>query len=221
LSLYDSVDLLARVQRLINRPSTDAALTSTEIYPFLGEAQQRVVGLIAQECPEAMYGAPTKLATADSGATYTFGADSATGGNISPIGHIELRESPTGAMIPPGSEWDTDTQSYLFESDKIRWPGQKTRTFSDGPYARFITMPGLLDGTNAPTLKPIFARELLVYDACERAAVRLGIDPTPYGQMFDARWPELLMTIVTQYSGAGRTAVAGDGGGVWWKGRTA
>lgn len=217
MALYDAADLLARVQRLINRPSTDEALTSTEIYAFLGEAQQRVVGLFAMHAPEAMYGAPTLMSTADSGATYTFGSDAATGGNISPIGHVEIRESPTGAMIPPGSEWDTGTQTYLFESDKIRWPGQKTRTFSDGPYARFITMPGLLNASNAPTLKPIFARELLVFDAAERSAVRLGMDPTPYGQMFDARFPEILMSVVSAFSGAGRTAVAGDGGGVWWR----
>jgi hypothetical protein len=217
MSLYDSADLLARTQRLLNRPSTDEALTSTEIYAFLGEAQQRVVGLFAAHCPEAMYGAPTLMTTSDSGATYIFGADSATGGNISPIGHVEIRESPTGAMIPPGSEWDTGTQTYLFESDKIRWPGQKSRTFADGPYARFITMPGLLNGSVAPTLKPIFARELLVYDAAERAAVRIGVDPTPYGAMFDARFPELLMSIMSAFSGSGTTAIQGSGPSVWWR----
>lgn len=221
MALYDSADLLARAQRLFNRPSTDEALGSTEWYAFLGEGQQRVVGLVAFHCPEAMYGAPTLLTTADSGATYTFGSDSATGLNIAPIGHIELRESKTGAMIPPASEWDTTTLGFLFEADKIRWPGQKSRTFSDGPYARFVTMPGLLNASNAPTLKPAFARELLVFDACERAAVRVGTDPTPYGQMFDARWPEILQTIISAFHGAGRTAVEGSNGGVWWRGMLA
>ncbi len=192
-------------------------MSSAIWYLFLGHAQQRVAGLLAVECPESNYGAPTKLTTADGGATYTFGSDSDTGGNVSPIGHIELRASPTGAMIPPGSEWDTTTLAYLFESDKIRWPGQKSRTFDDGPYSRFVTMPGLLDATHAPTLKPIYIRELLVYDACERAAVRVGVDPTPYGAMFDARWPELLMTIATAFSGAGRTATAGDASGLWYR----
>lgn len=217
MSLYDSADLLARSQRLLNRPSTDESLASADWYAFLGEGQQRVTGLIAVQCPEAMYGAPVKLTTSDSGLTYTFGTDSATGQNVSPIGHIELRESPTGAMILPASAWDNTTLGYLFESDTIRWPGQKTRTFSDGPYARFITMPGLLNATNAPTLKPVFARELLVYDACERAAVRIGQDPSPYAAMFDARWPEILQAITTSFHGAGVIATQGGGQGLWWR----
>lgn len=216
MALFDSADLLARCQRLFNRPSTDEAMTSTEWYAFLSEAQNRVVTLFAFHCPEAMYGAPTLLSTADSGASYTFGTD-ADGANICPIGHIELRESKTGAMIPPGSEWDTSTQTFLFNADRIRWPGQKTRTFSDGPYARFVTPPNVLNGSSAPTLKPLFARELLVYDACERAAVRCGVDPTPYGAMFDARWPEILAAVQSQFSGAGRTAVE-ESGGLWWRG---
>ena len=158
-----------------------------------------------------MYGAPTLLSTSDSGATYTFGTD------VSPIGHIELRESKTGAMIPPASEWDNTTQGYLFEAEKIRWPGQKTRTFADGPYCRYITMPGVLDGSTAPTLKPVYARELIVYDAAVRCAAIVGIDPTPYESMFAARWPEILNTMATAYHGVGETGVH-DSGGTWWRG---
>src|SRR3990167_6226914 len=174
---FGSADLLSRVKALLNRPSTDEAITDAQYYVMAGDAQRRVVSLLAFHAPEAMYGAPTLLTTADSGATYTFGTD-ADGANISPIGHIELRESKTGAMIPPASEWDISTLAYLFESDKIRWPGQKTRTFADGPYARFVTMPGLLNASTATTLKPLYARELIVYDAAERPAVRVGLAPT-------------------------------------------
>lgn len=184
---------------------------------MLGDGQRRVVELIAVHCPEAMYGAPTLLSTADSGATYTFGTD-ADGANICPIGHIELRESKTGAMIPPASEWDISTLAFLFESDKIRWPGQKSRTFADGPYARFVTPPALLNASTAPVLKPLYARELVVYDAAERAAVRVGQDPTPYGAMFDARWPEILFAMTTAFHGAGIVATQGGYGGVWWGG---
>ncbi len=164
-----------------------------------------------------MYGAPTLMVTGDSGATYTFGTD-ADNANISPIGHIEIRSSKTGAMIPPASEWDITTLAYLFESDKIRWPGQKLRTFADGPYARFVTPSALLNASVAPVLKPLYARELIVYDGCERAAVRIGMDPTPFGQMFDARWPEVLMTIATSFHGAGIVATKGGNAGVWYRG---
>lgn len=191
-------------------------MTDAHWFALLTEAQNRVVGLIAVHCPEAMYGAPTLMSTADSGATYTFGTDT-DGAYIAPVGHIEIRESKTGAMIPPTSAWDNSTQAYIYESDKIRWPGQKTRTFADGPYARFITPPNVLSASAAPTLKPLYARELLVYDACERAAVRIGTDPTPYGAMFDARWPEVLQQIVTAHHGAGVLGVQGGAGGAWWR----
>jgi len=214
---FDSPDILSRIKALLNRPSTDEAITDAQYYVMAGDAQRRVVSLLAFHAPEAMYGAPTLLTTADSGATYTFGTD-ADGANISPIGHIELRESKTGAMIPPASEWDISTLAYLFESDKIRWPGQKTRTFADGPYARFVTMPGLLNASTAPTLKPLYARELIVYDAAERAAVRVGLDPTPFGQMFDARFPEVLQTIISSFHGAGIVATQGGASGLWWRG---
>src|SRR3990167_3458690 len=217
MAMYDAPDLLSRSQVLFNRPSTDEGLIDAIWYTFLGYAQQRLMGLLAIHAPEANYNAPTLLVTADSGATYTFGTD-ADGANIAPIGHIELRESKTGAMIPPASAWETSTQAYLFESDKIRWPGQKTRVFADGPYARWVTMPTVLNGSTAPTVKPLFARELLVYDACERAALRLGMDPTPYGAMFDARWPEILFSITTAHHGAGAVGVQGGRGGVWWQG---
>lgn len=213
MALFDSADILSRIKALLNRPTTDEVFSDAQLYQFAGDAQRRVVSLIAMHCPEAMYGAPTLLSTSDSGATYTFGS------GVSPIGHIELRESPTGAMIPPASSWDNTTLGYLFEAEKIRWPGQKTRTFADGPYCRFITMPGVLDGSTAPTLKPEFARELIVYDACERAAIRSGgIDPAPYAQMFNVRWPEILQAIVTAHHGAGGVAVQGGVGGVWWSG---
>lgn len=217
MAIWDSADLLSRVGSLFPRPSSDELVTTALKYQMLGDAQRRVVTLIAFHCPEQMYGAPTLLSSADSGATYTFGTDAQTGGNIHPIGHVELRESPTGAMIPPASEWDTTTQGFLFEGDKIRWPGQKTRTFSDGPYARFITMPGVLDGSTAPTLKPIYARELLVYDACSRLAAIAGVDPSPYDGMFNARWPEILSTMQTAFHGTGVVATQGNGSAAWWR----
>ena len=175
--------------------------------------------LLAFHCPESNYGAPTLLTTADSGTSYTFGTD-ADGANINPIGHIELRESKTGAMIPPASEWDISTLAFIYNgSDTIRWPGQKARTFADGPYARFVTPPALLNASTAPTLKPLYARELIVYDGAERAAIRMGTDPTAFGQMFDARFPEILQTITTTFHGTGVLATQGTGPSLWWRGR--
>ena len=214
---FDSADLLSRTRALLNRPDTDEGLSDAQLYVLLGDAQRRLMTLLAFHAPESNYGAPTLLTTADSGTTYTFGTD-ADSANICPIGHIELRESKTGAMIPPASEWDVSTLAFLFNSDVIRWPGQKSRTFADGPYARFVTPPGLLNASTAPVLKPLYARQLIVYDGAERAAIRLGTDPTPFGQMFDALFPEILQTITTAFHGVGITATQGGGSSLWWQG---
>lgn len=211
MAIWDSADLLSRTKTLFPRPTSDELISDSVRYQMLGDSQRRVVTLLAFHVPEMMYGAPTKLTTADSGATYTFGT------GVTPIGHIELRESPTGAMIPPTSEWDNTTHGYIFEAEKIRWPGQKTRTFADGPYCRFVTMPGVLDGSTAPTLKPEFARELLVYDAASRLATICGEDPSPYDAMFNARFQEILATLSTAHHGTGIVGVQGGGANVWWR----
>ena len=40
----------------------------------------------------------------------------------------------------------------------------------------------------------------------------------PYGQMFDARFPEILQTILSSFHGAGIVATQGGGPNVWWQG---
>lgn len=219
MALHDTADILARAKRRLNRPTTDEALADTDWYAFFTEAQARVVSLLATHCPQAMYGAPTLLTTSDGGLTYTFGTDSGLPTNyqtVFPVGHVELRASRSGTLFYPGNDWDTG-DVFIMEGDKIRWPNGRARTFTDGPYARFITPPGVIDASTQPTLEPVFARVLIVDDGITRAAgERLKMDPAPYEEMFQRDWAEVLGALKTQYFGAGVRAL-GQPGTPWFR----
>jgi hypothetical protein len=109
------------------------------------------MGIIATHCPELNYGAPELMVTADAGKTYTVASY--------PLGHMEIRSARDGYLMRPGPEWD-ENSDYTPEGQTIRIPGNRTRTFSAGPYARYVPVPTTLDGSTAPVLKPAFARLL-------------------------------------------------------------
>ncbi len=100
------------------------------------------------------------MTSADGGATYIFGTDAGSN-NIVPLGDAEI--FPDLASIPdcPLAEYD----QYLIEGDKIRIPNNGTMTFAAGPYARFWTPTYAIDASTQPTLKPIQARGVFVWDA--------------------------------------------------------
>src|SRR5690348_6155626 len=104
MAKYDAADLLARCKRNAMRPATDAQQTDADWYAFLTEAQDEWFQSIAVMCPEALYGPPTVLSTADQGLTFTFGTD-ADGNNIFPMGSVEIRGSSGGPMLLPTNEW--------------------------------------------------------------------------------------------------------------------
>lgn len=219
MSLWDSADILARCKRALNRPSTDEALSDADWYAFATEAQSRVYTLLATHCPEAVYSAPTLMSTSDDGATYTFGTDSGlptSYQNVFAMGHVEIRSARAGQLLLPGTDWDEGGETYVPDGDKIRWPGGRTRTFSDGPYARFVQPPGVIDGSTAPTLEPAFARILIVDDAVTRAAERLKLDTSSHEARFHRDWMEILLALKTQYFGQGQVALGGVSG-VWWR----
>lgn len=225
MALYDTADILARAKRRLNRPATDEAFTVSATddvwYAFFTEAQSRVYTLIATHCPDALYGAPVLMTSADSGATYTFGTDSGLPTNytnIFPLGQVEIRSGRAGTVLLPGTDWDDDSDHYVPEGEKIRWPNGKTRTFSDGPYARFIQPPGVIDAsTGVPTLEPVFARVLIVDDGVTRAAARLHMDTSEYEAAFQQDWSEVLHALKAQYFGHGLVAHSGMPR-VWWRG---
>jgi hypothetical protein len=221
VALWDVADCLARAKRLVNRPVPDAALADTDWYAFFTEAQSRVYSMLAVHCPEAVYGAPVLMTTADSGLTYTYGTDSGlpTGyTTIFPIGHVEIRASRAGNLLRPGSDWDMSGDVFVPEGDRIRFPGGRTRIFTDGPYARFVKPPGVVDATTGVlTLEPPFARILIVDDAVTRAAQRMSQDTAEHEARFQQDWAEVLFALKSQYHGQGLQGVGGSGA-PWWRG---
>ena len=180
MALYDTADLLARSRRAAKRPATDAQVADTDWYAWLTEAQIKWVSKIANVAASVMYGAPTKLTTSDSGVTYDFPSE--------PVGQVEVRESPTGRIWIPCTEWESGGD-FVHENDRIRFPDQKAKIFGDGPYARWVAMPGVIDASSEPTLKPKHARLLLVHQACIYYAESGGNrDPAPFRSNMNDLW---------------------------------
>ena len=186
MASFDSADLLARCKRLAQRPSTDQQQLDADWYKFLGEAQDHWVGQFAIHVPWTNMTAPTLLTSADSNETYTFGTD-ADSVNIVPL-DVVVYAKKDGRPLRPGTFWDS-AADYVWEGDKIRFARGKTKDFTDGPYARFITPPGEISSSIEPTLKPKRARVLLVYRAVALWASRGGIrNPQTYFDLEERTW---------------------------------
>jgi hypothetical protein len=182
VAIWDSADLLARCKVHAHRPATDKATTDANWYSLLEEAQVDEYQNFATHVPHVLYGAPTALSTADGGITYTFP------GAVFPFGSVEVYQSLTLPPLVEGAFWDP-AADYIFEGDKIRMTRNKARTFSDGPYARFITPPGAIAAGTQPTLEPPFARILLVHRAVAMWAERGGFrSSTQYWNTWTRKW---------------------------------
>ena len=149
-------------------------MTDPKWYIYLTDAQLYWMTQLATHCPSSQYGASEKLTSSDSNYSYDFP------NNVTPIGHVELRKSPTGALMIPGAEWDHGAD-FVVQQNKIRFPGSKAKAFTDGPYARYVAVPGDLDADNEPVGAPEGVRILYCYRAVAMWARRGGLrDPRPF-----------------------------------------
>lgn len=212
---WDSADLLARAKRLAQRPATDEDMADADWYAFLTEAQDEVVGMIATYDPNAVCTVPTLLTTSDSGLTYTFPSAS----TAPPLVLVDLTDGKGGTPLTFGG-YGTDYGDATWEGNTIRMSRNVARTFSQGLYARWVTVGGTIDGSTQPTL-PLQFRRVLVPMACEKYALRGGYrDPQPYREEFQRLWSGdprkigdmglLGLLRKRQFQQRGTTA------GVWW-----
>lgn len=180
-----SAELLAGFNFYANRPGTDESITDAQKYILLSEGQRHVYGMFSIHCPEVLYEVPTIMTTSDSGATYTFAS------SVFPFGNVEIRSSRNGSLLIPGTDWDGNAD-YVWEGSRIRIPNGKTRTFSAGPYARYIKMPADISGSQEPTLAPAFARKLILFYALYLWSEQGGginqADPNRFLGMFQSAW---------------------------------
>jgi hypothetical protein len=216
--IWDSANLRRKFLNKIRRPSTDEDLLEPDgvtdaTWDLLSEAQDYWVRIIASTYPEALYGDPVLLTTADAGKTYSFGNDTEDQ-PIFPIGHVEVRESRTGRLLIPSTDWGSG--DFVMEGNKIRIPGNRTKLFSAGPYARFVSPPTKISAAVQPVIKPGSARILIVLRAAITWANQGGLrDPSPWAQEEAVHWGTIANAYRTQFHLAGAQAVD-DGDDDWW-----
>lgn len=217
--IWDSANLSRKFLNRIRRPSADEELLEADgvtsaVWDLLSEAQDYWMEILAAVVPDANYGAPVLMTTADQGETYTFGNDP-LGQPIFPVGHVEIRESRTGRLLIPSADWGNG--DFLMEGDRIRIPGGRKKIFSSGPYARFVTPWGKIDAATQPTMKPPRARALIVTRAAIIWAVQGGLrDPSPWQRLEAEQWGVIANSLATQFHLAGAPAVD-DYSDEWWK----
>lgn len=209
---WDAPDILARTKALAFRPSVDAEMADADWYKVIGDSQAYWHDLFSTHFPWLLYTAPTLMTSADAGLTYTFPS------GVHPK-KAQIFDTIGGRLLIPGSYWNTDAD-YVWEGSKIRFPRNRAGTFGDGPYARYIVPPGLLDGATAPVLQPDWARILIPPRACifwsERGGVR---DSSPYEKIENDLWygdpgrgkVGILGTLKTQSPFGGAEAIRRDG----------
>lgn len=172
---WESTDLLARCKRYSDRPATDASFGDPDWYALLTEAEQKWKPILALHLPGPMYNAPQQLTKVGDGETYTFP------GETEPPLALELYTGANGNVLSPGAYHDPNTD-YVWEGTQIRMVRGRARSFSDGPYGRWVSAPGEIDAATDSTILPAKNRVLLVFDACRRWASIKGFKDPAYFQ---------------------------------------
>jgi hypothetical protein len=206
-ALWSAPDLLRRCKQYARRPAVDQAVPDTMWYDFLTEAQLVVFDDLFTRFPAAQYSAPLLMTTTDGGYTYTVGTD-VDGDPVYPMGFTQffpdLRSIPDSPLT---LGVDFEQEGYL-----LRVPGNRPRTFSSGPYARFVATPEVaITETANPLLFPKSTRMLLVWKALESWASRpgSGADPLYYDARYQVARERAWIALATQYTRTG-------GLGPWW-----
>ena len=189
----------------------DELWTDARVYLWLSDAQEQVFADMAPIAPHAFVGAPVQLTTTDGGQTYTFGS------TVYPFGHVEVYAQETGGRLLYATTYGNSAGDFVIEGATIRTPGNRTRSYQTGPWARFTQFPARLSSTVQPTLTPPPARELVLWKALEMAAeVSNGsMDPTPWAQKFAEARRRWTVVWQTQYQNAGQQALTLPNG-PWW-----
>lgn len=222
MALYDSATLLSDLKFQLMRPDTDQAYSDAQLYRLLTLAQVDVVNSVAAQFPRALMEAPTLMTSADGGLTYTVDALDADGEAVQPFGHAEVYAKLNGGELY-GSTYGAGEQDVVFEGGRIRLPGARARTFSAGPYIRYVKPCPDISASSEPVLQPKDARILIVYRALVLAQSRGGLRDTSWArELYDRAWAgspatgELgfLGRYATQYAQQYSAATAGP---LWWR----
>lgn len=210
---WGSADLLERFWMYLGRGNggvmaADELWTDTRAYTWLADAQEMVYNDLAPVAPHAFVSPPAMLTSSDGGVTYTFPVDY-------PFAHVEVYAQESAGRTLFAASYNQPGGDFVIERDRIRMPGNRPRTFGNGPWARFIGFPARLSSTQAPSLQPEPARELILWRALDLATdVSAGAqDPTPWRERYADARRRWVQTWQTQYATLGQAAAAVD---PWW-----
>lgn len=164
---WDSSELKARFLLYAGRGNGgqmqyDELWTATRVWEVLADAQEDVYADLVPRVPHVFVGVPVLLTSSDGGVTYDF-ADW-------PNGHMEVYAVENGGRELRGSSYGDLAGDFVFEGNKLRSPGNRVRTYANGPWARYSGFPQRLSASQEPTLMPYAARELILYKALVKAA---------------------------------------------------
>jgi len=215
---WDSADLYDRFLLYLGRGNggvmdADELWTSARSYRALADAQEVVYSDVAPICPQAFVQAPVQLVTTDGGVTYTYP------GSAYPIAHTEVYAQETGGRQLYATSYGTWGGDFVIEGATIRTPGNRVRTYSSGPYARYAALPSRISSTVEPTLQPEPARELILFRALADAAdVSAGMmDNSPWISRYVEARKRWITVWQTQYRHQG-TPSRGVASSPWWLG---
>lgn len=208
---WDSPDVLDRFLMYLGRGNggvmqADELWTTARCYTWLSDAQESVFADLAPRAPAAFVGAPVQLATSDGGVTYTYAT------NVYPFAHVEVYAQESGGRTLHASTYDNTAADFVIQGNVIRSPGNRPRTYTSGPWARFTAFPARLSASVNPSIYPEPARELILWKALESAAeVSEGaMDPSGWSAKHAAARQKWLTVWQTQY------ASNGGASGAWW-----
>lgn len=181
MATWDSADLLQRFRDETARPATDTSTPDATVYRLLTNAQAHWTNVFAAQVPWVLMNPPQLLTSTDGGTTYPFP------GCVMPLA-VEVYDTLDGHLLKPSSFFDPNGD-LVWEGDHIRFPQGQQQTFSNGPYARYVSPPGAIDANTQPTLVPAHCRLLLVYRAAAEWAERGGFrDPSPWYRLEKKFW---------------------------------
>ena len=183
MAQWDSAYCLAQCKTQAGVPSTTTFPADADWYNWLTSAQEEWYGrFCAIGLGHILMEAPTLISTSDGGETYDMPS------SAYPAGGVQLYKAKDGRPLLHGAYWDTGAD-YVWEGNKIRFPRGKTKTYTNGPYVRYVIEPGVIASGTEPTLVPTRARKLLVFRACVYWASRGGYrNPQVYEKLEDDAW---------------------------------
>ena len=218
MAFYDSVDCLARFRRIIRRPTGSDFPTDAQAYQFLGEAQIAIFTRLAVYAPKACIIPLTQMTLASDSKSATFGTDSALPTaytDLYPIGNLRIYRQKADAPDTPMVEG----VEYRMAGNRIDFPSDSPFS-GPAPYYESLLLPDTLDGSSAPSLKPVQARQLIVDVAAVRFSEDISADASDLKARYEEHWNEWIGVLQTQYAQVGSIAAthpnAGPGRGRWY-----